>query len=65
MPLVHKCGKNIELATQEAPRELPPKGRSGVRDTGMKIVSGGDCGRGSGSHQGGLRRTAWHALSAN
>lgn len=43
LPLVHKCGKNIELATQETPRESPPKGRSGVRDTGMKIVSGGDC----------------------
>ena len=42
---MHKCGKNIELTTQEAPCESPLKGRNGVRDTGMEIVSGegGDC----------------------
>lgn len=41
LPLVHKCGKNIELATQEAPRRSLLKGRNGVEDTGMEIVSGG------------------------
>lgn len=40
LPLVHKCGKNIELATQEAPRRSLLKGRNGVEDTGMEIVSG-------------------------
>lgn len=50
LPLVHKCGKNIELATQEAPRGSPLKGRSGVRDAGMEIVSGGRLCRGSGSY---------------
>lgn len=62
--LVHECGRNIELAKQGALRGSHPKGRSDVRDAGGRLV-GAIVSWWWKSHQGGLGRTAWHALSAN
>lgn len=49
---------------RDAPWVAPQRVEVAFGDAGMEIVSGGRLCRGSGSHQGGLRRTAWHALSA-